>query len=84
LREAQAANMAQTTERIKAELSQLSLEERAELADFLIQSLETGADDDAETAWDAELERRIQDINRGSAAGEAAGRVFSKLREKYS
>lgn len=64
--------MARTTEQIKAELSQLSVEERAELADFLIQSLETEVDDDAEAAWDAELERRMQDINCGIATGEIA------------
>ncbi|MEO0947049.1 MAG: addiction module protein [Cyanobacteria bacterium J06641_5] len=69
---------------MKAELTQLSPEERAELADFLIQSLETEADNDVELAWDAELERRMQDINRGSATGDAADRVFSKLLERYS
>jgi putative addiction module component (TIGR02574 family) len=65
-------------------LNGLSESERAELAHFLIQSLEQGKDEDAEKAWDAELGRRAKEIKSGKAIGEPAEKVFSDLRAKYS
>jgi putative addiction module component (TIGR02574 family) len=71
-------------ERIRTEISNLSEADRAELAQFLIASLDEGADRDAEAAWDAELERRAEEIRSGRASGEQAGKVFSDLRAKHS
>jgi putative addiction module component (TIGR02574 family) len=62
----------------------LSEAERAELARFLVASLDQGADKDAGEAWDAELERRAEDIKSGRASGEPAEKVFSELRAKHS
>jgi len=76
--------MSLTAEKLRVELASLSETDRAELAHFLIQSLDRGADEDAETAWDAELARRAEEIKSGGAAGEAAEKVFSELRAKYS
>lgn len=76
--------MTEITEKLKSQLSQLSTRERAELAHFLIHSLDEGADPDAEAAWDAELDRRMQEIKSGKAFGEPAEEVFAQLREKYS
>jgi putative addiction module component (TIGR02574 family) len=73
-----------TTERLKVELSHLPAPERAELAHFLIHSLDEETDADAENAWDAELARRMAEIRGGKAIGEPAERVFAELREKYS
>ncbi len=39
---------------------------RAAMAGQLIQSLETDVDEDAETAWDAELSRRLAEIDSGA------------------
>ncbi len=75
--------MSETAERLKSELSLLSPKERAELAHFLLHSLDD-TDPDAEAAWDAELAERIQEIQRGQAIGEPAEKVFAELREKYS
>jgi hypothetical protein len=47
--------MTETAERLKFELSRLSLRERAELAQFLIRSLDEEVEADAEAAWEAEL-----------------------------
>ncbi|MFZ1220500.1 MAG: addiction module protein [Chthoniobacterales bacterium] len=58
--------------------------ERADLARFLIQSLDSGSDNDAEIAWDAELERRAGEIKSGRESGEPADKVFSELRAKHS
>ncbi len=76
--------MTETAEKLKIELSQLSMQERAELAYFLIHSLDENMDDNAETAWDAELTRRMQEINSGTTSGEPLNKVFTELREKYS
>ncbi len=76
--------MSETAEKLKAELSRLSPQERAELADFLIHSLDNETDADAEAAWDAELARRLDEIKSGKAVGEPAEKVLRELREKYS
>ncbi|RCJ18367.1 addiction module component [Nostoc sp. ATCC 43529] len=75
--------MSETAEKLKLELSQLSAKERAEIAYFLIHSLDGDIDDNLETAWDNELTERLEDINRKTAIGEASSQVFSELREKY-
>lgn len=76
--------MTETAEKLKLELSQLSLQERAELAHFLIHSLDEGVNDDVEAAWDTELTKRLEDIHHGTVIGEPSVQVFSQLREKYS
>jgi putative addiction module component (TIGR02574 family) len=76
--------MSETAEKLKGQLVNLSTKERAELASFLIRSLDEATDDDAESQWDAELERRAQDIKNGTAIGQPAAQVFAELREKYS
>jgi putative addiction module component (TIGR02574 family) len=77
--------MATAMEELKAELAGLTEHERAELAHFLLNSLDGASDDaDAEAAWDAELARRADEIQRGTAVGKPAGQVFAELREKYA
>ena len=73
-----------TAEKIRTELAGLNTAERAELAHFLIQSLDQGVDADAEAAWEAELARRAEEIRSGRAVGIPAEKVFSELRAKYS
>ncbi len=76
--------MTETAEKLKLALSHLSLQERAEIASFLIHSLDENADQDIESAWDAELAQRTQEINSGSASGKPSDQVFADLRQKYS
>ena len=76
--------MTETAEKIKSELSRLSLQERAELAYFLIHSLDEEVNADAEAAWAAELAQRLEEIKSGKAVGEPADKVFAEIREKYS
>jgi putative addiction module component (TIGR02574 family) len=75
--------MSEIAEKLKLELSQLSIQERAELAHFLIHSLDEGIDNNVETAWDVELSQRLEDIQHGAAIGQPSSQVFSELREKY-
>ena len=76
--------MSVTAEKIRTELAGLNAAERAELAHYLIKSLDSGTDADAEAAWDAELARRAEEIRSGRAVGIPAVQVFSELRAKYS
>jgi putative addiction module component (TIGR02574 family) len=64
----------------------LSPTERAELAHDLLASLDGPADADAAKAWDAEIERRLDDVQSGKAqsidAEEALNRIDARLRER--
>ena len=55
-------------EKVRAEALTLSESERAELAQSLVASLDGPADSDVDTAWDAEIMRRLADIDSGTAA----------------
>lgn len=68
---------------LKSELEALPVGERAELAHFLIGSLDEREDADSEAAWDAELTRRVDEIKGGNVVGKPAEQVFAELREKY-
>jgi putative addiction module component (TIGR02574 family) len=76
--------MSETLEELKSQLELLTAEERAELAHFLIRSLDGEEDDGVEAAWEAELTRRTEEILSGTAIGRPADEVFKELREKYS
>ena len=72
--------MTEATEKQKAALSALSPEA---LADFLSETFDAGTDEDSDSAWDAELERRFQDMESGRVCGVPAEKVFAELRKKY-
>jgi putative addiction module component (TIGR02574 family) len=76
--------MADTLERLKAEAAALSSQQRAELAHFLIHSLDGEEEEGVEAAWEAEVARRIEDIEAGRVVGIPAAQVFDELRKKYS
>ncbi|MHC5610068.1 MAG: addiction module protein [Nostoc sp.] len=76
--------MTETVEKLRLELSQLSIQERAELAYFLIHSLDQDVNDNAEFAWNVELTKRMEEINSGTVYGELSDKVFTELAEKYS
>lgn len=71
--------MTETASRLREELSQLSLEERAEMAYLLIESLDAGADSDVEAAWDSELARRVEEVRHGTCVGETSHHVFERI-----
>jgi Putative addiction module component len=77
-------NMTETAEKLKLQLSHLSIQERAEIALFLIHSLDENVDQDIESAWDAESAQRTQEISSGNASGEPSHQVLADLRQKYS
>ncbi|MGA2902652.1 MAG: addiction module protein [Candidatus Korobacteraceae bacterium] len=56
----------ETTALLRKALS-LSVEERAELASSLIDSLESADSEDIEAAWQEEIARRIENVRAGKA-----------------
>lgn len=75
--------MTTTAEKIKADALHLSESDRAEIARSLILSLGDKLDEDAETAWDSELERRLKEVEAGDASGRPAEAVLAEIRAKY-
>ncbi len=69
--------MSPSLEELKATLSGLSVPQRAELAQYLLQSL----DQDAAEAWRTELARRLTDIRSGKVVGKPVEQVLARLRE---
>jgi len=55
-------------EKLRSEALSLSESERAELAHSLVASLDGPADSDVEKAWDAEILRRLAEIDSGTAS----------------
>ena len=56
-----------TLEKVRVDALNLPETERAELAHDLVASLDGPADADAESAWDAEILRRLAEIDSGAA-----------------
>jgi putative addiction module component (TIGR02574 family) len=76
--------MADTMELLKTQLSQLPQKQRAELAHFLLHTLDNGEEVEDEAAWLAELERRAAEIESGQEVGIPAEEAFAQLRKKYA
>lgn len=55
-------------------------EERAQLAEGLLESLHVGSSPEIEAAWDAELLQRIDEYDRGEAKLVPADDVFAEAR----
>jgi putative addiction module component (TIGR02574 family) len=75
--------MTNVVEQLKAQAGALSPPERADLAYFLIQSLDGPAEEGVEEAWRAEIARRVADIRAGTAAGRPVDDVLAELRQRY-
>ena len=76
--------MTEIAERLREELLRLPSEDRAELAYCLIRSLDNDADTKVEVDWEAELDRRWQEMENGQVAGESADSVLAGLRKKHA
>lgn len=78
--------MQATLDRLKFEISSLTDVQRAELAEFVLASLddEGEGEPDVETAWDDEAARRVEAMLRDDPACKPAAQLFAEMREKYS
>ena len=68
---------AELSERAKA----LPREDRARLAEELLASLEESPSAEVDAAWDAEIQRRIAEVEAGTAKLVPAEEVFSRVRQ---
>lgn len=68
---------------LKQELARLSDGDRAELASFLITSLDGNSDEREPAEFDTELRRREQEVIAGTAQGTPAGEAMRHLTRKY-
>lgn len=59
----------------------LSEEDRGRLAEQLVQSLAPELDPDAETAWSAEIERRLARIEAGTANAVSMSEAVARLQQ---
>ena len=71
--------MTKAAEALLADALRLSPEVRAELAAELLASLDGPSDPDAEAAWAAEIERRVDAIEGGSVALEPWDEVKRRI-----
>lgn len=69
---------------IKEQAIALPAEERADLAHELLISLDEQMDIDIESAWDKEIQKRVEEIKSGKAKGRMAEDVLAEIRAKYS
>ncbi len=75
---------AHTLEKIRSEALNLSESERADLAHSLVTSLDGPADPDAGQAWDAEIQRRLAEIDTGTAQLVDRENFRRRMRERIS
>lgn len=68
------------TKELIAEISDLPVEQRARIADLILQTLNT-PDPDIELAWIQEVEERIDEYEKGNVELIPAHEVFKSLRE---
>jgi putative addiction module component (TIGR02574 family) len=71
-------------DQLKSELQQLDGAVRAELAEFLIHSLGAPEDTRTDEEFEAELDRRVEEMRSGKVPGIPAHEVIAEIREKYS
>ena len=76
--------MATELEQLKEDLLALPPQSRASLAQALIESLDEGYDEDAETLWLEEIKRRDDEIRSGRAVLKPADQVLRDTRKRLN
>ena len=72
--------MSTLVDELSARAKTLSVEDRARLAEELLESLLGEAEPNAEAAWDREIERRVAEIESGAVRLIAAEEVHAEAR----
>ena len=68
------------TKELIAEISDLPVDQRARIADLILQTLNT-PDPDIELAWIQEVDERVEEYEKGNVELIPAQEVFKSLRE---
>ena len=74
--------MTKATEAVLADALKLDPEARAQLAAELLASLDGPADPDSEQAWQAEIARRVADLEAGKLKLESWAEVKRRIERK--
>ncbi|MDB6137051.1 MAG: hypothetical protein JWO94_123 [Verrucomicrobiaceae bacterium] len=74
--------MLASLEQVTKEAMDLSPRQRLALAGFLLESAETNADPEAESAWDSEIVQRIRAIDEGRVKGVAYADVMREAEKR--
>lgn len=72
--------MPSTVDDIAQQARSLPAEDRARLAEDLLSSLQASVDPDVDAAWDAEIRRRLDEVEAGRATLIPAAQVFAEVR----
>ena len=72
--------MSTLVEELSARAKTLSAADRTRLVEELLDSLQGGSDAEAESAWDREIERRVAEIESGTAKLVSAEEVHAEAR----
>ena len=76
--------MSATLEQIVHEAMQLSPAQRAELADFLVESLETTPPDEIQKLWVDEANKRLAEIRTGMVKTVPGDEVLAEARRRLT
>ena len=76
--------MIATLSDFKMQVKNLVVEERAQLACFLLETLDPPAEEAVSQAWDDEIQLRWGEIERGEVELIPASTVFAELRRKLA
>jgi putative addiction module component (TIGR02574 family) len=76
------SSMTSSVEQIKSQARGLTIAERADLAYYLITTLDEPVDDGAKEEWDSEIDRRMTDVLSGTATGHSIEEVLAEMRER--
>lgn len=72
-----------TIEKLTHDALTLPENERAQLVQTLLQSLEPPIEEGVEAAWETEVARRVESVHQGTAQGRPAEEVFRDIRARY-
>lgn len=76
--------MSPAVENLKLQVDGLTEEERAELAQYLLSSLDLEPEEYSdEEAWKQEMLRRLEDMRSGRVEGIPGEQVMAKMRELF-
>jgi putative addiction module component (TIGR02574 family) len=76
--------MTDKTQSIVDQALKLSLTERAAVAEQLLASLDEALDSDVEKAWQEEIQKRLEQIERGEVELIDSDTVMAELRKKHA
>lgn len=72
--------MSETLRELERQARSLTPEERAQLAELLLESLRDAPNAEIEAAWDREIEERVAAYDRGELKAFSAEDVFAEAR----